>query len=100
MGKSTGPATFKLRLRSPAGGEGKLEWLPGGAADSAGSQSVAFTAPVGEWSELSVDVPATGTLGVVRLYLPASDKPLELDWVALFGKSADSKPQRWEFNAK
>jgi len=95
MGKLTGPATLKFRVRSATGGAGKVEWLPGGAGDAASAQSVPFEIPAGDWRELSVSVPATGPLGVMRLYLPAQTTPVTLDWVEL--KPATGKPQRWDF---
>lgn len=98
MGKSTGPAKLSFRVRSTSGGAGKVEWLPNGAGDNSGSQSVPFELLAGDWRELTVDVPTTGPLGVIRLYLPAHDKPTEVDWIELTSKSA--KPQRWSFDAK
>ncbi|HVX64129.1 MAG TPA: sulfatase/phosphatase domain-containing protein, partial [Pirellulales bacterium] len=99
MGKLTGPVVVKLRVRNSSGGAGKIEWLPGGAGDADGTQSVAFNVPAGDWQELSVDLPAAGRLGILRLYLPAQPKPAELDWVEVHSK-AGGKPQRWEFEAK
>ncbi len=99
MGRTTGPVVVKLRVRSSAGGAGKVEWL-GNAAAGAAPKSVAFNVAAGDWQEHSVDVPAQGLLGTTRLYLPAGDQPLELDWVELRGKSAQAKPQRWEFNSQ
>lgn len=96
MGKLTGPATLKFRARSATGGAGKVEWLPGGAGDTANAQSAAFNLPSGDWRELSVSVPTTGPLGVMRLYLPAQAGPVALDWVEL--KPANGKPQRWDFD--
>jgi arylsulfatase A-like enzyme len=97
MGRTAGPVVVKLRVRSAAGGAGKVEWL-GDAAAGAEPKSVPFFVAAGEWQELSVEVPAQGLLGTTRLYLPASAQPLELDWVELAAKG--TKPQRWEFNAK
>jgi arylsulfatase A-like enzyme len=96
MGKLTGPATLKFRARSATGGAGKVEWLPGGAGDTANAQSAAFNLPSGDWRELSVSVPTTGPLGVMRLYLPVQAGPFALDWVEL--KPANGKPQRWDFD--
>ncbi|MBI5773149.1 MAG: sulfatase [Verrucomicrobia bacterium] len=97
MGRTTGPVVVKLRVRSVAGGAGKVEWM-GDAASGAEPKSVAFNMAAGDWQELSVEVPVKGLLGTTRLYLPAGAQPLELDWVEFAAKGA--KPQRWEFNAK
>jgi hypothetical protein len=97
MGRTQGPVVVKLRVRSPLGGEGQIEWL-GDPQAGAEPQAVLFTVPDGDWHDLTVDVPAKGLLGTMRLYLPASDKPLDVDWVEFTARGA--KPQRWEFNAK
>ncbi len=98
MGKLSGPVTVQLRVRVIAGGAGKIEWQPNGAGDPTAAQSVAFDVPAGDWQTVAVAVPAPGPLGVVRLYLPASEKPAELDWVEVRGKGPGAKPQRWEFD--
>jgi arylsulfatase A-like enzyme len=98
MGKTTGPVVVRMRVRSGTGGAGKIEWM-GDAAAGAKPQSVPFNVAAGEWQELTVDVPARGLLGTTRFYLPAGEKPLELDWVELRAKAAGAKPQRWEFGA-
>jgi len=99
MGALTGPATVQLRLRTAGGGAGKIEWRPAGATDPTDAQSVAFTVPAGDWQAVSVAVPAAGPLGVMRLYLPASPQPVELDWVEVRGGRAGVKPQRWDFDS-
>lgn len=59
------------------------------------AKSVAFQLAAGDWRELTVELPAVGTLGILRLYLPAAKEPVELDWVEL--KPAEGKSQRWDF---
>lgn len=99
MAKMTGPAIVKARVRSTTGGEGKLEWLPMGAADPSIVKSVPFTVTGGDWQEVSVDVADDGPLGTMRVYLPAAEKPVEVDWIEVRGKAAKARPQRWDFNA-
>lgn len=94
MGRSTGPATVKLRVRSASGGAGRIEWL-GDANAGAQPQTVAFDVRAGDWQELTVNVPAKGLLGTTRVYLPATGGGAELDWVEIAPKGA--KPQRWDF---
>jgi hypothetical protein len=99
MGKASGPAVVKLRARSAAGGAGKIEWLPAGAATaSADVKSVAFDVAAGDWREVAVDIAQPGPIGTLRVYLPAQSAPVELDWVEVQAKSA--KAERWEFGAK
>ncbi len=96
MGRSIGPAVVKLRVRSQSGGAGRIESLPGGAGDATGAMSVPFEIAAGDWREVSVDVPATGPLGVVALDIPPPDEPVELDWIEVRAKGL--KAQRWDFN--
>jgi len=96
--RTAGPAVVKLRARSAAGGEGKIEWLPSDvAARTEGTKSVPFTIKAGDWQEASVDAPAQGPLGILRVYLPAQKQPVELDWIEL---KANGTLRRWEFNGK
>ncbi len=93
-GKIGGSTVVKFRARSATGGAGKVEWLPTPqAADKA--KSVAFQWTGGEWRELTVELPATGTLGILRIYLPAANDAVQLDWIEL--KPTHGKSQRWDF---
>jgi len=94
--KHPGPVTLRLRVRS-AGGAGKVVWR---TADQetfpAGGQTADFTVPGGpDWHDVQVELPVKGSLLHIRLYLPAAEKPVELDWVEL--QPAQGRPQRWDF---
>jgi len=91
-GKHSRPSTVKLRINA-AGGASHLDWLPGGVQDQA--QSVPFTLPNGDWQELTIEVPATGPLGIVRIYLPKQAQPIEIDWIEI--TSQTGKTTRTEF---
>jgi len=78
--KITGSCTVKVRIKSGAG-TSHFDWLPGGPQDKA--QSVPFTLTGGDWQEVSIALPATGPLGIVRLYLPKQDQPIEIDWIEI-----------------
>jgi hypothetical protein len=93
-GKFAGPTVVKFRLRSAVGGAGKVEWLPKPQAIEQ-AKSVPFAVTAGEWQEKSVSLPATGLLGIVRLYLPANHRPVQLSWIEF--QSADGQSQRWDF---
>ncbi len=94
-GKDKGPATLKLRVRTASGGDGKIEWLPSGAANKTeDAKSVPFVVKGGEWQELSVDISNKESLGILRVYLPAQKQPVEIDWIQL--KTGQSN-RRWEF---
>lgn len=97
-GRLSGPAGLRLRVRAPAGGPGKIEWLPSGAANRpAGARSVPFAVPAGGWQELAIDIPAIGPLGILRVYLPAQQQPVEIDWIELKTAAAS---RRWNFDGQ
>ena len=93
-GKATGPTVVRFRVRTTTDGAGKVEWLhTPQAADAA--KSVAFKVTGGDWQEVSVPLPAEGALGIVRLYLPAQNEPVQLDWIEF--KPGEGKPHRSDF---
>ena len=90
-----GPSVVTFRVRGKLGGAGKVEWLKPAADGKAGSpRSVPFTVEPGEWQSVSVAIPEQGPLGIVRLYLPAQQQAVELDWVELKGAGSF---RRWDF---
>ncbi len=91
-GKLSGPTTIKFRVHATEIGAGKVEWLPTPKAPDA--KSVPFEITKTDWQEITVQVPAAGPLGILRLYLPAQKHPVEIDWIDL--QSAKAK-QRTEF---
>ena len=92
-GKLSGPAVVRFRVRSAAAGVGKVEWLPTPqAADQA--KSVPWRMEAGDWREVRTEVPATGPLGVLRLYLPAV-QPVEVDWIEIIPDKG--KRERYDF---
>ncbi len=76
----SGPSTVKVRIKSGAG-TSHFDWLPGGTQDKA--QSVPYSLSGGDWQEISIAIPATGPLGIVRLYLPRQEQPIEIDWIEI-----------------
>ncbi len=78
--KISGPSTVKVRLKADAG-TSHLDWLPSGVLSQA--QSVPWAHPGGDWQEISIPIPATGPLGIVRLYLPKQEQPIEIDWIEI-----------------
>jgi arylsulfatase A-like enzyme len=93
VGKENGPAEVKLRVRGAHGGEGKIEWLSPGAKQGE-AQSVRFALRGGGWEDVAVKVPAEGSLGILRLYLPAQDQTVEIDAIDL---KAAGQPRHWDF---
>lgn len=88
-----GPLVAKLRVKCAIAAEGKIEWLaPGAAAKDA--MSVPFAIKAGDWQDISVEVPAKGQIGILRVYLPSQGQTLEIDRIELKNATAT---KRWEF---
>ncbi len=83
-GKHSGPTTAKFRIKAKAGSS-HFDWLSGGVGSK--EQRVDFPLKGGDWEEISVELPAEGPLGIVRLYLPMQDTPVEIDWIQLTSKN-------------
>lgn len=97
-GRTEGEAKLRFRMKSLADGEGKVEWRPGGKAQ-AGRESRAasafYQATAGDWKEYAVKVPAPpGEPGILRLYVPALDGAVQVDWIEL---KTGGQTRRWDF---
>jgi arylsulfatase A-like enzyme len=86
----SGPARVTFRVKSATGGSGQVGWVPPGEKES----RQPYDLPAGGWSEVSVAIPATGPLGIVRIRLPEAALPIELDHVELTG---ENRSRRWDF---
>lgn len=91
--KHSGPTTAKFRIKAKAG-TSHFDWLPGGVGSQ--QKRVDFTLKGGEWEEITVELPAEGPLGIVRLYLPMQEQPVEIDWIELISQNG-SQPTRTGF---
>ena len=91
--KHSGPTTAKFRIKAKAGSS-HFDWLPGGVGSK--EQRVDFTLKGGDWEEVTVELPAEGPLGIVRLYVPMQEPAVEIDWIELTSKNG-SKPTRTAF---
>ncbi len=92
-GRHGGPAALKLRIKAGAA-TSHVDWLPGGPNTDA--HRAPFTIRGTGWEEIAVELPATGPLGVVRLYLPAQTQPVEIDWIEITSQNSP-KPIRTGF---
>jgi arylsulfatase A-like enzyme len=89
-----GPGEVIVRARCDAGGDGKVEWLVGGKTPGE-PKSVPFKlAGGGEWQDVSVQLPADATIGILRVYLPAQSQEVAVQSIEL---KTPEKPRRWEF---
>jgi arylsulfatase A-like enzyme len=91
--KHNGPTTATFRIKAKAGSS-HFDWLPSGVGSK--QHRVDFTLKGGDWEEITVEVPAEGPLGIVRLYLPMQEEAVEIDWIELVSKNS-SKATRTGF---
>lgn len=98
--KATGPFQLKLRARSTTGGPGKVQWTTKDQTEFPQTgQTVEFTLPAGDdWQDVTVDIPVTGELRIIRLYLPADKSPVEIASLQYTGKTGTLKV--WNFTSK
>ena len=94
-----GPVFLKTRLRSAKPGKTNLQWR---TADQKGfvakGQSKQFTIKGGDWQDIEIKLPVKGALQHLRMFIPVSKKPLEIDWIEITPAGGKSKQsERWDF---
>ena len=100
-GAMQGPTTLKFRARSTKGGEGRASWFTIStdqkfrqSSKEAKPESATFKLTAGDWQEVTVSTPATGTFIAIRLFFPIQQQSVEIDWIE--SESASEK-KRWNF---
>ena len=99
--RHTGPMTLKLRARSTAGGPGKVQWKNADQEEfPKDAQVVEFTlAAGGDWQDITVEVPVQGTTGLVRLYVPAVESPVEIESIEYYAPGSERPIRAWNFRS-
>ncbi len=90
--KHSNSSTAIFRIKAKAG-TSQFEWLSGSAEGK--SKHTRFTIKGSDWEEVTVQIPARDSLGIVRLYLPMQEQPVEIDWIEI--ESSNGKLTRTEF---
>lgn len=85
-GKHTGPSVARFRIKAKPG-PSHFDWLANSAEKE--TQRVSFAVKSNDWEEVTVQIPAIGPLGIVRLYLPMQEQPLQIDWIELTSKNGE-----------
>ncbi|MFZ5831233.1 MAG: sulfatase [Planctomycetota bacterium] len=100
--KAPGPLELRSRLKSAAGGAGRVQWRTADQESFPGEgQTVSFTLKPGDWQEAKVDLPVKGQLVQMRLYVPAQEKPVDIDWIELWRSGEKpARAMRWDFGAE
>lgn len=93
VGRQNGPVQVTFRIQVAQAGEGKIEWIPPGAAQGA-AQSVPYTVTGAEMTTVTVHVPWEQPVGILRIYLPTGTAAAEIDWIEL---QTPSGKRRFDF---
>ena len=94
-----GPVLASVRLHSAKGGKATLQWRTSDQKDfSAKGQSKKFSIKGGDWQDVEIKLPVKGTLQHLRVFVPISKEPLEIDWIEIAPAGGKSKQsERWDF---
>ncbi|QDT44492.1 Arylsulfatase [Gimesia alba] len=97
--KLPGPLTLKLRLRSATGGFGKVQWKTAAQETFPRTgQTVEYSFKGGkQWQDVNLPLPVEGKPGIVRLYVPAGESPVEIQTIRFTGKGSGEKS--WSFES-
>ncbi len=90
-GKHSGPSSASFRIKAKPG-ISHFDWVPSGGK----AQRALFTLKGEDWQEITVPLPATGPLGIARLYLPMQEQPVKIDWIEIRSDNG-GKVTRTEF---
>jgi arylsulfatase A-like enzyme len=95
--KIPGPVAATLRLKTQAGGTGRIQWRTAGQEQFPRDGQVVSFGLRGDsgWQEIQLDVPVRGTLAHVRLYPGVTEGDVEIDWIRLSG--GDGRVEQWDF---
>ncbi|MDZ4685378.1 MAG: sulfatase [Planctomycetaceae bacterium] len=94
-GSLSAPATVTLRVRSEVGGAGRIDRLTQGTGKPDEKVSIPFDVPKQGWQSIKVELKHVGRIGVLRLYLPVHEQPIEIDQIDI--EPAQGKPEHWTF---
>ena len=94
-----GPSVLRFRMRSPKGGEGKIQWRAKGQASFPESGQVhPFSVVDGAWQEHEIEIEEKDGIVHLRLFVPQQKQPVEIDWIDISWQGDDEiKSQRWDF---
>lgn len=97
--RATGPVAVRLRIRAPKDGTGRLQWRTEGQDGfPTTGQSKSFDVTSGDWQELNVPLAVEGRLIHVRLFMPDSKRPTEIDWIDIGPQEGNAKDgEQWDF---
>ena len=96
-----GPAQVRLRIRTQKDGTIRLQWRTEDQDSFPQTgQFQSFDVAAGDWQEANAPLDVDGRLIHVRLFLPDSKRPTEIDWIEIGPKDGHANEhKRWDFEA-
>ena len=92
-----GPVAVTLRVRAKQGGASSIAWRTTEQKDFAAENTASFTWPTGaDWQEVKVELPAKGRLIHLRVSPARGSAGLEVQSIALRGRSGDPVVSRFD----
>ena len=92
------PVYVKLRVRSQKNGQVRFQWRTDGQElFPQEGQTKAFRIRAGDWQEIAVPLPVSGTLVHLRFFLPVQKQPIEIDWIDVGSAGGTQESERWDF---
>lgn len=95
--KFDGPVTVRMRLRAAHGGKGSLAWKTEAQESFPVEGQVLDYTLLNEqsWQDVSLELPVAGTLGTLRIFLPAVEGPVDVELIEI--SAGEGKVRRWGF---
>ncbi len=97
--RQAGPMTLELRVRSESGGTGKVHWKTSEQETFPETgQVVEYKIEAGkDWQDVTVPLPIQGQVGIVRLYLPVAQSPVEIELLKFTSVKTNQTTRQWNF---
>jgi arylsulfatase A-like enzyme len=96
--KFDGPISLTIRLRAQQGGKGSFAWKTVAQETFPEEGQVLDYTLLNEegWQDVAVELPVAGTLGTLRIFLPAADAPVDVERIEI--SAGEGKVRRWVFS--
>lgn len=96
--RAPGPLLLRLRLRSAAGGSGRVTWRGSEQADFPEDQAIPYkTSPSTDWQDVEIPLPIRGRPAIIRLYVPGGAGGVEFQSIEYFTAGDRKLAKRWDF---
>lgn len=95
--RHNGPIQVQMKIQS-AMGPSHVDWLPKGIGDKPLTQNYEITTD-GELTTVKIDLPSTGSIGILRIYLPMQNNAAKIDKIEIISQGG-SKRNSYDFGSK